>query len=88
LIAPDDLRSIQEAALALVERIEDALAEPVVVPLAEQERSAEPLKRLTIDVPESKHHALRRLALDERTTVAALLREMVDERLARTKAAA
>jgi hypothetical protein len=54
----------------------------------EQEKSAEPLKRLTIDVPESQHHALRRLALDERTTVAAILRTMVEERLAKAKQAA
>ena len=42
----------------------------------------EPTKRLAVDMPESLHHQLRRLALDERTTASDIIRALVEQRLA------
>jgi hypothetical protein len=46
------------------------------------EPAKEPTRRLAVDLPESVHHQLRQLALDERTTVADIIRAMVEQRLA------
>jgi hypothetical protein len=43
----------------------------------------EPIKRIAVDLPEPLHYALRRLALDERTTVTEIIRKLVEQRVQR-----
>jgi hypothetical protein len=49
------------------------------------ETPKEPTKRLAVDLPESMHHQLRRLALDERTTASDIIRALVEQRLAQQR---
>jgi predicted transcriptional regulator len=47
------------------------------------DRADEPMRRLSVEIPDSLHHRLRRLALDERTTLAAIVRELLEREVAR-----
>jgi predicted HicB family RNase H-like nuclease len=42
---------------------------------------AERLKRLTLDIPEDLHKALKRLALEEDTTMLELVQTLIEERV-------
>ena len=44
--------------------------------------SPEPTRRLSVEIPDSLHHRLRLLALEERTTLAAIVREMLEREIA------
>jgi hypothetical protein len=47
------------------------------------DRPEEPMRRLSVEIPDGLHHRLRRLALDERTTLAAIVRELLEREIAR-----
>jgi len=47
------------------------------------DRPEEPMRRLSVEIPDNLHHRLRRLALDERTTIAAIVREMLEREIER-----
>ena len=47
------------------------------------DRPVEPMRRLSVEIPDDLHHRLRRLALDERTTLAAIVREMLEREIER-----
>lgn len=48
-------------------------------PAAVLEDKAEKMKRLTLDIPEGLHRAVKRKALDEGMTMAELLRSLLEE---------
>jgi predicted DNA binding CopG/RHH family protein len=48
-------------------------------PAAALEDKAEKMKRLTLDIPEGLHKAVKRKALDEGMTMAELLRSLLEE---------
>ncbi len=47
--------------------------------LAPQQEQPEKMKRLTLDIPESLHKAIKRQAVDAGVTMADLLRELLEQ---------
>ena len=45
----------------------------------------EPMTTMTVQIPERQKHALKQAALDRKTTVKALLIELIEEHLVSTK---
>jgi hypothetical protein len=43
----------------------------------------EPTKRLSVEIPDRLHHQLRLQAVEQRTTVAAIIREMLEREIER-----
>ncbi|MFL9458466.1 MULTISPECIES: hypothetical protein [Nostocales] len=49
------------------------------IPSQPQQAQPEKMKRLTLDIPESLHSAIKRQAVDARVTIADLLRELLEQ---------
>ena len=49
------------------------------------DNATEPTRRLSVEIPDSLHHQLRLLALQERTTLAAIVRELLEREIAARK---